>query len=128
MLSACRSTMRSFRVDRAAVPGARGMEEARRRAQQISVVDGAMHAVMVGASESFQGTLAVELGHGPFGLALLTTVPLLIGSISQLASSALIARLRSRKRFVVAGAAAQALCHLGFFYMAAAEVRSLSYF
>jgi MFS family permease len=77
------------------------------------MADGALHAVMVGVTESYLGAFAVELGHGPEELALLATVPLLVGAGAQLASPLLCAALGGRKRLAVLGATVQALSIAG---------------
>ncbi|MET0413608.1 MAG: MFS transporter, partial [Polyangiaceae bacterium] len=77
------------------------------------MVDGTLHAVMVGVTESYLGAFAVELGHGPEELALLATVPLLVGAGAQLASPLLCAALGGRKRLAVLGATVQALSIAG---------------
>lgn len=91
---------------------------ARRRALGVSVIDGLMHAVMLGVTENFLGALAVELGHSATNQALLTTLPILLGALSQLLAPLLTRSFGSRKRFVVMGAALQALSHLGFIAIA----------
>ncbi len=96
-----------------------------RRARTVSVVDGMLHAVMLGAGESYLGAFAVELGHGPVDLALLATLPVLAGSLAQLASPLLAGALPTRKSFVVLGATLQALCHLGFLWIAFSGERAL---
>lgn len=94
------------------------------RALRFSVAEGALWAVMVGASESYLGALAVELGHKDLALALLVTVPLLAGALAQVAAPALTRWAGSRKRVVVACAGLQALVHVGFFAVAHYELRS----
>ena len=94
-----------------------------RRSLVLSVIDGALWAVMVGASESFMQALAVELGHQDTALALLVTVPLLLGALSQLSASALAAWLGGRRRLVFVGALLQALTLLGLWWIATYEVR-----
>ncbi len=89
-----------------------------RRSLRISVIEGALWALMVGASESYLGALAVELGHKDLSLALLVTLPLLFGALGQVASSWLVKALGSRKRVVVFGASIQASAHIGFFLIA----------
>lgn len=71
------------------------------------MLEGALHAVMVGVAESYFGAFAVELGHGPRRLALLSTLPLLSGACVQLSSPLLCAWLGSRKRLALAGALGQ---------------------
>jgi MFS family permease len=76
-------------------------------ALRISVLEGSLHAVMVGVAESYLGAFAVELGHGPRRLALLSTLPLLAGASVQLLSPLLCALLGSRKRLALVGALGQ---------------------
>jgi MFS family permease len=108
----------------------RAPDEARRktveRALLVSTVEGALHAVMLGTAESYLGAFAVELGHGPEALALLATVPLLVGAVSQLFCTPLALLVGGQKRLVVLAAALQALSAGGFMYVAAAEDRSLA--
>ena len=96
-----------------------------RRALTISVVEGSLHALMLGAAESYFGALAVELGHDPRALALLATVPLLMAAVSQLASSGL-ARRFGRKTIAVGGAVAQALSLAAIALVAHDEMRALT--
>ena len=98
----------------------------KQHALRISVIDGMLFAVMLGASESYLGALAVELGHDAPALALLSSVPLLAGALSQLLSATLARWIGTRKRLVVCGAAGQALSHLGFVWVAQSEVQSLA--
>jgi MFS family permease len=73
----------------------------------MSVVEGSLHAIMVGVAESYLGAFAVELGHGAHAQGLLATVPLVLGALSQLFSPLLCSWLGSRKRAAVAGALGQ---------------------
>lgn len=92
---------------------------------RLSVVEGMLHAVMLGASESYLGTLAVELGHRDQALALLATVPLLAGALAQLSCGTLSRVLGGRGRLVVGGAALQALSVLGLYAVAITGNRGL---
>lgn len=106
------------------------MSDAESRVQRslvISVVEGSLHAVMLGAAESYLGALAVELGHGPLNQAWLATVPLALSSISQLASGSL-ARLWGRKWVTVAGAFGQGLSMGGLALIALGGYRGLGAF
>src|SRR5690606_31190296 len=76
-----------------------------------SVLDGVLHAVMLGVSESYLGAFAVELGHREAALALLATLPPLCGALCQLAAPWLVGLLGNRKRLVVLGAALQGFAH-----------------
>jgi len=84
-----------------------------RRTRALSVADGMLHAVMLGVAESYLGALAVELGHRDVALALLITVPLVLGALAQLAAGPLTRWLGGRRRMIVAGATLQALSQLG---------------
>lgn len=82
------------------------------------MVDGLLHAVMLGVTENYLSALAVELGHDARNQALLTSIPVLAGATSQLIAPTLTAWFGSRKRFVVAGAVMQAATHLWFIQLA----------
>lgn len=84
-----------------------------------------MHAVMLGASETYLGALAVELGHRDVALSLLGTLPLLAGALAQLASPRLVRAFGNEKRFVVTCVVLQALAHLGFLAIALSGSTSL---
>ncbi len=107
------------------MPVAAPTAEQTRRTLRLSVIDGVLFALMVGCSESYLGALAVQLGHGDGALALLVTVPLLVGALSQLGAGWVATRLGSRKRLVVTGAAVQAATHLALYWIAATDQRSL---
>lgn len=103
-------------------------EESRiQRSLVISVVEGSLHAIMLGAAESYLGALAVELGHGPLNQAWLATIPLALSSVSQLASGSL-SRVWGRKWVVVAGAFAQGLSMGGLALIALGGYRGLGAF
>lgn len=97
-----------------------------RKSLRLSVVDGVLHAVMLGACESYLGALAVELGHDDANLALLATLPLVIGALSQLVAAPLTRLAGSHRRFVVAGALLQAASVAGLVLIATLEVPSLA--
>jgi MFS family permease len=78
------------------------------RSLRLSIIDGLFYAVMVGVCESYLGAFAVALGHDSTAIALLVTVPMLCGAISQLFAPMLVARLGNRKRLVVAAVLVQA--------------------
>jgi MFS family permease len=92
-----------------------------RRAQTalgISMLEGALHALMVGVAESYLGAFAVELGHGSRELAMLSTLPLLAGASVQLLAPFACAVLGSRKRLAVAGALGQTASLAALFFIA----------
>lgn len=96
-----------------------------RRALRASVAEGMCHAMMLGWSESYLGAFAVELGHDALALALLATVPLLVGALLQLLAAPLVHMVGGRKRLVVLGAAIQAVSQIGFLVIASAGDRRL---
>lgn len=98
-----------------------------RAALKISVIEGMLHGTMVGVAESYLGAFAVELGHRDRALALLVTIPLLLGSSAQLLASPLVAWLGSRKRLVVLGATLQALTHVAFALLAWSHNQSFAW-
>lgn len=82
------------------------------RSLRWSIIDGLLYAVMVGACESYLGALAVALGHGSPAIALLVTVPMLFGALSQLYAPVLVGKLGNRKNVVVAAVLVQAVIAL----------------
>jgi MFS family permease len=96
------------------------------RALRISQVDGCLHALMLGVSESYFGAMAVELGHRDTALGFLLTVPMLFGSVAQLLAGPLTALLGARKRLVVAGAGLQTLTMFGMYVIASHPVRAFA--
>lgn len=90
------------------------------------MLEGALHALMVGVAESYLGAFAVELGHGPERLALLTTLPLLAGAAVQLLSPLLCGVCGGRKRLVMAGAMGQTLSLAALLTIALLQSRSLA--
>ena len=88
------------------------------RALGLSVIDGLLFSLMVGASESYFGACAVALGHTDTALAMLATLPLFAGALAQALTGPLVLMLGSRKRVVVMGATVQALSHLGLIALA----------
>lgn len=89
------------------------------------MLEGALHAIMVGVAESYLGAFAVELGHGPRRLALLSTLPLFAGACCQLFSPLFCSWLGSRKRVAVTGALGQTASIAALLAIAASESTSL---
>ncbi|HKU37435.1 MAG TPA: MFS transporter [Polyangiales bacterium] len=84
----------------------------------MSIFDGVLFGLMVGASESYFGACAVALGHTDTALAMLATLPLVAGALAQALTGPLVLWAGSRKRVVVLGAMLQALSHLGLISVA----------
>ena len=97
-----------------------------RNALGMSILEGSLHAVMIGVAESYLGAFAVELGHGPRAQGLLATLPLVLGAICQLFSPLLCAWFGSRKRVAVAGALGQTASMAGLILIAMAQSSSFS--
>jgi len=86
----------------------RSAERPLRRSLRASTFDGTAHAAMVGLGESYFPAFALFLGATAFEAGMLTTVPLLVGSIFQLLTP-YGAGLLGNKRWVVVSALLQAL-------------------
>ncbi len=97
----------------------------RRSALRWSVLDGVFYSLMMGASETYFGALAVELGHQALALSLLATVPILAGALSQLLAPRMVRLFGGEKRYVICGAVVQALSHVGLFAVASAGYTGL---
>ena len=79
------------------------------RSLDASIKDGASYNVMVGLGELYVGACAVYLGAADTLVALLTTIPLFLGSIAQTITPILIDRTGKRRRWYMAGAVVQTL-------------------
>lgn len=89
--------------------------EARVRADlKHSIRDGSAYSMMVGLGESYLAAFMLALGFSQLSSALITTLPLLAGSVLQLVSPFGVRRLNSYKRWVVCSACVQALSFLIF--------------
>ena len=74
--------------------------------------DGVAFSVMVGIGESYLPAFVLAMGLGQVAAGLITTIPLLVGSLLQLVSPWAVARLRSHRRWVVLCATCQAASFL----------------
>jgi MFS family permease len=79
-----------------------------RRTLTLSILDGVFYSVMVGAGETYFSPYAIALGASNLVVGLLVAFPVLVGSLSQLASERLLAWAGSRRRLIVASVALQA--------------------
>lgn len=77
-----------------------------------SVGDAASFGVMVGVGETYLPAFVLALGLGDVFAGLVTTIPLLMGSLLQLIGPWAVHRLQSHRRWVVLCAAIQAMCFL----------------
>jgi MFS family permease len=80
-----------------------------RKDLRLMAFDGASFSLMVGAGETFLPAFALALGLGDVVSGLVSTLPLLAGAAMQLSAPRIIARLGSRRRWVVLCASVQAL-------------------
>jgi MFS family permease len=83
-----------------------------RKSLKYSVTDGGFHAAMLGCGESFFVAFAVFLKASNIQIGLLGSLPLLIGSLSQLLANTCIRFMKSRKSLVSSAALSQALMHI----------------
>lgn len=79
------------------------------RSLDASIKDGAMYNVMVGLGELYVGACAVSLGAQDRLVALLTTIPLFLGSCAQVLTPILIDKTGRRRRWYMIGSVAQSL-------------------
>jgi len=79
------------------------------RSLDASIKDGASYNVMVGLGELYVGACAVFLGAPDTLVALLTTIPLFLGSCAQTITPVLIDKTGKRRRWYMAGAVVQTL-------------------
>ncbi len=75
-------------------------------------VEGVMCSLMQGLGETYLGAYALAMGLGQVSAGLVTTIPLMGGSILQLVSPRAVSWLRSHRRWVVFCVGLQASCFL----------------
>src|SRR5579884_393997 len=81
------------------------------------VKEGACSAMMQGSGESYLSAFALHLHASPFQIGLLSALPPVIGTCSQLLSVKVLDRLQARKPLILHGAAAQALAWVPVFLL-----------
>ncbi|HLP79580.1 MAG TPA: MFS transporter [Acidobacteriota bacterium] len=84
----------------------------KKKSLRFSVLDGSFYSIMVGFGESFFSAFAIFLHATNTQLALLGSLPQMLGSVLQLFSRRLLLFFASRKKFVVFSATCQALMHV----------------
>lgn len=80
-----------------------------RRDLGLSLWDGVFFSLMVGLGETYLPAFALALGHGEVLAGLVSSVPMLIGGVVQLAAPRAVHALGSHRRWVVALAGLQGL-------------------
>jgi hypothetical protein len=83
-----------------------------RRDLRAIVGDGVAYSAMVGLGETYVAAFALAIGLGSVIAALISTLPVLVGAVLQLAGPAAVRRVGSHRRWVVACASAQVLAHV----------------
>ena len=73
------------------------------------MADGSAYSVMIGIGETYLAVFVLAMGKGQIASGLISTIPLLVGSLLQLVSPWAIAKLGSQRRWVASCALAQAL-------------------
>ncbi len=76
------------------------------------MLDGLYYSIMVGLAEAYIAPFALRLGLGPIAAGLIVTVPALVGAAAQLRAPRHIRRIGSYSRFMMIGAALQALMYI----------------
>jgi hypothetical protein len=79
---------------------------------QSIIGDGVFYSVMVGLGETYVPAFVLALGHGAQASALITTLPMMLGALAQLAAPYGVRRVGSYRTWVVACARLQAACFL----------------
>lgn len=88
----------------------RGLDEqATRRGQRLSIIEGMTFALMVGVGETFFLADATRLAASRVQQGLVVALPLFAGSVGSVASLALLSRMRTRKPLVFCAAFFQSL-------------------
>ncbi|MCA9034971.1 MAG: MFS transporter [Planctomycetaceae bacterium] len=89
-----------------------------RRNLRAMNVDGISFSIMVGMSETYLPAFVLARGMGELTAAMIATVPILLGSILQLAAPLLLQRIGSYRSFVVGMATLQAVSMIALLVMA----------
>jgi predicted MFS family arabinose efflux permease len=76
---------------------------------RFSFTDGLAYSLMVGMGESFITAFVLARGHGEVAASMISTVPMFLGAILQLAAPSGIAAIRSYSRWVILVASLQTL-------------------
>jgi MFS family permease len=109
----------------------RNTDERIKKSLRYSILDGTFAASMIGFGESFFSVFAVFLGANNIHLGLLSSLPILLGSLTLLFSNRIIKLLRSRKKVVVIFALLQGCVYIpvGFvFFLGTFRIEHLIFF
>ncbi|MBL7542430.1 MAG: MFS transporter [Bdellovibrionaceae bacterium] len=83
---------------------------------KLSLIDGLLYSIMVGAGESYLPAYALSLGYSEVAAGVLTSLPLITGAFLQLFTPALVQKTKKPKRWMVLSAALQAMIFLPLIY------------
>jgi predicted MFS family arabinose efflux permease len=83
---------------------------------KLSLIDGLLYSIMVGAGESYLPAYALSLGYSEVAAGILTSLPLITGAFLQLFTPTLVQKSKKPKRWMVLSAAVQALVFLPLIY------------
>lgn len=86
------------------------------RSLKLSLIDGFLYSIMVGAGESYLPAYALSLGYSEVAAGILTSLPLITGAFLQLFTPTLVQRSKKPKRWMVLSATIQALVFLPLIY------------
>lgn len=104
-----------------------GGNNPQRDSLKCSVNEGISRSVMSGFGDSFFSPFAIFLKATTSQLALLSSLPLLFGSLSQLFAPKFLEHLKSRKKIVAAGILLQTLVWLPILYATYFKIISVAY-
>ena len=83
---------------------------------KLSLIDGLLYSIMVGAGESYLPAYALSLGYSEVAAGILTSLPLITGAFLQLFTPTLVQKSKKPKRWMVLSAAVQAMVFLPLIY------------
>ncbi len=93
------------------------VEEAKRRTCTLAIWEGSAWSVMAGFGDTYISPFAIFLKASDQAIALLSTMPAIIGALAQMLGAAIVDRRGRRLPFVVGVVAAQALMFLFLFFI-----------
>lgn len=91
------------------------IENPKSRGQQYGIRDAALQAVTQGGGENYFSAFALLLQATPFQIAILSSLPQMIGILFQLLSVKLLPYLPDARRLILIGGIGQALCWIPLF-------------
>ena len=99
----------------AAPSGPEDTEALRQMTRRLSIKEGAVWSIMWGFGESYISLFAIFLGAGARALAVLGTMPSIVGAVGQLAGASLVDRLGRRRGLIATTSYVHAFAYLALF-------------